>query len=180
MENKEKSFEFEKWVCFDKLWLWENEAQNLFYSAEVLNHVEDIKLPHVFEKNKKFTELFPENITERGFFNHRIQRMLWGYGFECLFKMLILKKIKENGKHDRITSEVMSQIKSHDLIILSERAGIILSEPEVFYLRILTKCAEWAGRYPLPIRSGQMYEQREGLSSSEALHERHRKKWDNT
>lgn len=178
MEDKEKSFEFEKKICFDRLELWENEAQNLFYSAEVLYEFAKINFLHIFSKNNKFTELFPEYLTERCLFNYRIQRMLWGYGLECLLKALILKKIKDDEKYDCITSDIIKQIKSHDLIKLATRAEITLTEPEIFYLNILIKCTEWAGKYPLPVRSEQMYEQRESLPSRELLYERYAKKYE--
>jgi hypothetical protein len=99
--------------------------------------------------------------------------MLWAYGFECLFKGFILKNIKETQDDVKnITPEVMEEIKSHDLINLAEKAKINLNEPEEFYLKILTICSIWAGRYPLPSKSHQMYEEREGLPSHEALNER--------
>jgi hypothetical protein len=64
------------------------------------------------------------------------------------------------------------EIKSHKLTSLAQKANIELSEPETFYFGILEKCSVWAGRYPLPINSEQMYVSRDSLFSREALIER--------
>lgn len=177
LEDKGTMYEFEQWVCLDKPQLWVNEAHNLFYSAEVLHKFEQIKNSNFWEiKNKEFFLLFPENISKGGGFNFRVQRMLWAYGFENLFKTVMVMEFKKSGRTE-ISKDLMNKLKSHNLIDLAEKAKIKLLEPENFYLKILTICSVWAGRYPLPTKPEDMYEQREPLSSREELFERQDRLW---
>lgn len=47
-------------------------------------------------------------------------------------------------------------LKSHDLYELATTADLSLKEGEEDLLRRLTRCAEWAGRYPSPLRYEDM------------------------
>jgi hypothetical protein len=170
LQDKSVSFGFERQFCLKNLKVWQNEARNLFYSAEVLFEFEAIKSGHIFDRDERFSSMFPNDLTDRGFFNHRVQRMLWAYGIENLLKLIILANYKIDNPD---AMEVpFGEIKSHDLHALAQRAKVELSEPEAFYCGVLEKCSVWAGRYPLPVNEQQMYEQREPLPSREALFER--------
>lgn len=175
-EDKDAMFDFEKSFCLDNLRVWWNEALNLFYSAEVLYEFEDLKDKDIFEKMEMLSPLFSSGLTNKYYFNHRVQRMLWAYGFENLLKMIILRNVKN--ENSDITDIPFQKIKSHSLICLSQVAKFDLSEPETFYFGVLEKCSVWAGRYPLPVKSDQMYESRKALSSSEALLERSKQTWE--
>jgi len=170
LEDKEVMFDFEKSFCLDNLWIWRDEAYNLFYSAEVLYQFELIKIENTFFKNETFSSLFSSDLTNKSYFNFRTQRMLWAYAFENLLKLIILSKIKK--EHPEITEVPLDKINSHKLSVLAPKAGVELTEPEIYYSGILEKCSIWAGRYPLPMNFDQMYERREPLSSNDALLER--------
>ncbi len=49
-----------------------------------------------------------------------------------------------------------SELKTHDLFKLSLVAGLALQDGEEDLLRRLSRCAEWAGRYPSPLRYEEM------------------------
>ncbi len=48
------------------------------------------------------------------------------------------------------------ELKTHDLFDLSEKADLALQDGEEDLLRRLSRCAEWAGRYPSPLRYEEM------------------------
>jgi hypothetical protein len=50
-----------------------------------------------------------------------------------------------------------SELKTHDLFDLSIKAKLDLQEGEEDLLRRLSRCAEWAGRYPSPLRYEDMF-----------------------
>ncbi|NGX15592.1 hypothetical protein [Wenzhouxiangella sp. XN24] len=172
LEDKERTFAFEKSFCLLRSEVWLHEAQNLFYSADVLGDFEGLKQSHLFRQNDHFAELFPFDLTNHAFFNWRVQRMLWAYGFENLFKFMIVAQYRE--AHPDAVEVPFSEIKSHNLAGLAKKVGFDLEEPQEFYLGVLQKCALWAGRYPLPIKKKDMYDQREALPTQEALLERSR------
>lgn len=121
------------------------------------------------------SELFSDTIVKRNIFNYRVQRMLWAYGFENLFKgILIIDKKRDNSSLKQVP---LDEIKSHDLIDLANKANIKLTNDGKFYLGILTKCSIWAGRYPLPINSDQMYQTRASMKSHQDLFDRYEKMW---
>jgi hypothetical protein len=49
-----------------------------------------------------------------------------------------------------------ADLKTHDLLRLSFKANLNLQKGEEYLLRRLSRCAEWAGRYPSPLRYGEM------------------------
>lgn len=49
-----------------------------------------------------------------------------------------------------------SALKTHDLFVLADKAKLSLQEGEEDLLRRLSRCAEWAGRYPSPLRYEEM------------------------
>lgn len=70
--------------------IWLNEACNLFYSADVLGSFEAGKLSHLRQRNDIFASIFAGELIDRAYFNWRVQRILWAYGFENLLKCIIL------------------------------------------------------------------------------------------
>ena len=104
--------------------------------------------------------------------------MLWGYGFENILKGINIKKIRKTDT--TLTSIPINEIKTHDLVTLFNKANIYLVEKQEFYIKIIKKCSVWMGRYPLPVKAKQMYEQRKPMKTREELFERSRKlheKW---
>lgn len=171
--NKEDDLDFEKYICFEKPELWLNEANNLFYSAEVLYEFESYRQQSMFGGKNQLDILFTKDLCERFAFNYRNQRMLWAYGFENVFKGIILMEIADG---DRSISRVPTKrIKSHNLTYLAKQASIISENDDTFYLGILEKCSLWAGRYPLPVKSQHMYEKRAPMNSQAELFERSKK-----
>ena len=135
-----------------------------------MHQFESRKISHTFDRDELFATMFPSELVGRGYFNHSVQRMLWAYGFENLLKLIILASYKIS--NPEATEIPFGEITSHSLYSLAQRANVTLTEPEVFYSGVLVKCSVWAGRYPLPIKQDQMYEQREPLPTGEALLER--------
>lgn len=164
-KDKDEMFRFEMQYCFEHLEVWLHEAQNLFYSAEVLYEFETLRMSDSLERNEEIAALFPDDLTRRAIFNHKVQRMLWAFGFENLLKCLILANIKR--EKPEVREVPLDQIATHNLLWLSGEARVVLSKLESFYLGILAKCSEWAGRYPLPRRSNKMYDKRTALESQD-------------
>ena len=164
-ENKSERWQFEKEFCTENDEVWFHEAINLMYSAKVLNGY-SWNLSDELLTKKNFNQKYP------AFWTPRIERMLWGYSFENLFKAKIIRDLK---KSECIKEVPLSEIKSHDLLLLASKAKITLSDDEKFYLRILEKCAVWAGRYPIPTKESQLPQTRKPMKTREELIERSRK-----
>lgn len=174
--DKKDDFEFEKHICFSKPELWLNEAHNLFYSAKVLYEFQCIKKKELFDKEKKLGILFTKEITKRDYFNWRNQRMLWAYGFENIFKGIIIINTRNDAPESNQVP--IDKIKSHNLTHLGKEAGVISNSCDTFYLGVLEKCSLWAGRYPLPVKASQMYTKRAPMESRQALIERNKRQWE--
>ena len=155
-KDKNKQWKFEKKFCVDKVEIWKNEAFNLKSSAEIITNV----------TYDEFNDIVPMRYVTHGFFSSRVERMLWGFAFENLFKGLIIKALKEK---EGIEEVPLKKIKSHNLIDLAKKANVVLNNEEVFYLEVAQTCALWAGRYPLPIKKEHMPKSRKALSSSDKL-----------
>jgi hypothetical protein len=171
-EKKDDSFEFEKYICFVKPELWKNEAMNLFASAKVLLEFSNLQTDDLFDKGNKLNGIFSDEIANRTFWYFRVIRMLWGYGFENILKGIIIQNLSK--KDSTLTSIPIDEIKTHDLITLFNKANIDLVEEQEFYIKIIEKCSVWMGRYPLPVKAKQMYEQRKPMKTREELFERSR------
>jgi len=169
-ENKEDSFEFEKCICFEKPELWKNEAYGLFASAQVLYEFANIQNCAILGQDERLNTLFSEDITDRIYLYYRIIRMLWGYGFENVLKGIIIKNLKLSTSE--FDSVPIDKIKTHNLTYLFNEAGFRLNSDQEFYIKIVQKCSIWMGRYPLPAKADQMYEQRKPMKSSAELLER--------
>jgi len=169
-ENKEDTFKFEKEFCFVKPVVWMNEANNLFSSAQVLIEFTELNNNDLFIKRDEYKNLFSDEVIKFNFWTYRVIRMLWGYSFENILKGIIIKNYK---KENPDAKEVpFKEIKSHNIIDLFKKAKIETTEEENFYIGITQKCSIWMGRYPLPIKANQMYEQRKSMSTSKELLER--------
>ncbi len=155
-EDKNNQWEFEKKFCVDKYEVWKHEAFNLKSSAEIITNVTYDEL----------NDIVPQKYITHGFFSSRVERMLWGFAFENLFKGKIIKELKEK---EEITEVPLKKIKSHNLINLAEKAKVVLDNDEIFYLEVAQTCALWAGRYPLPIMKEHMPTSRKPLSTSKKL-----------
>lgn len=172
LENKDNAFAFEKYICLKHPELWKNEAFNLFSSAQVLLEFSELHNSDIFLK-KDYCDLFSSNVTQKIFWHYKVIRMLWGYGFENLLKGIYLIEFKK--VNPDIKEVPINDIKSHNLKHLFKNISFKLSEKEEFYIWITEKCSIWMGRYPMPVEKNQMYEQRQGLPSREALLERSKK-----
>lgn len=164
-----KVWEFEKFLA-SKPDVWRNEAINLRYSMEVL---------FLYDK-ELFVLLFEKKLNRRChvFFSARIQRLLMGFALENLSKALLLqnqKKLKEVFAKD---GRLSWQKDGHDLLKLFNEAKVTTDETEKRYLELWQTCALWAGRYPLPLKEGDLPRQRRGLLSREALFKRSAKRID--
>jgi len=164
-ENKSDRWHFENNFCVEKCEIWLHEAINLMYSAKVLNDYNCNLSIDLFEK-KNFDQKYP------AFWTPRIERMLWGYSFENLFKAKIICDMKNN---KGIKQVPFSDIKTHNLLQLARKAKVELSEEECFHLKILEKCAVWAGRYPIPSKEHQLPQAKKAMKSREELLERSKK-----
>lgn len=161
-ENKSDRWQFENEFCTENCEVWIHEAINLMYSAKVINDY-IWNLSDELLNKKNFNQKYPT------FWSPRVERMLWGYAFENLFKAKIISDFK---KSEIIKEVPLSEIKSHDLLLLANKAKIELSDDEKFYLRVLEKCAVWAGRYPIPIKESQLPQTRKPIKNREELFER--------
>ena len=150
-----QEFELEKLICNEHLIVWVAEAYNLADSAEIL-YVESIK--SAMEKLSPKLVKAPVKLV----WSHNVQRMLWGYAFENLFKAFIIKNAKKNEGTRKVPLE---KIKHHDLLKLASDSKIKLSEDEKLYLKVCEKCVLWAGRYPLPSKAHHLLRFRRTMKS---------------
>lgn len=163
-ENKEEVFNFEKKFCVEFTKTWVNKAWNLRNSSEAIYEIDACQTQVLFDKTKEpiLKEIPLCN-------SSNIQRMLWAYSFENLFKVLIILKLKNE---ENITEVPINDLKDHDLQQLAKKTNFILSNDESFYLGILTKTSIWAGRYPIPFKQHYLAKSRAPMSSREELTER--------
>lgn len=79
--------------------------------------------------------------------------MLVGFGIENLFKArLTIDNRSDYEMQVREQGILPKDLKSHDLVGLAARAGLRCDLSEEDLLRRLTRCSEWAGRYPIPTK----------------------------
>ena len=167
-ENKSERWQFENEFCAEKHEVWLHEAINLMYSAKVINDY-TWNLSDELLTKKNFNQKYP------AFWTPGIESMLWGYSFENLFKAKIILDLKESNGIKEIP---FPEIRRHDLLLLANKAKISLSDDEKIYLRILEKCALWAGRYPISTKESQIAQTRKSVKTKEELTERSRKQFE--
>ena len=169
-EDKQEVLNFEKVFCANFTKTWINKAWDLRNSSEVLYQVNLTQTKALFDDEKKaILKDIPLSHTTN------TQRMLWGYSFENLFKVLIILKLKAESN---ITEVPILEIKSHELGQLAKRANVTLSKDESFYLGILEKATIWAGRYPMSFTKHDIPKSRASMNSREELLERSKQQFD--
>ena len=99
-EDKSERWEFENYICVDKPKLWVNEAVNLKYSSIVLNEFTWNRSKELFDKKAPILDL-------PAFWTPGVERMLWGYAFENLFKAIIIVNVKKEIKIKAVPSVPM-------------------------------------------------------------------------
>lgn len=96
---------------------------------------------------KEFGGGTPEAEAAQGYLIMEEACMLLAYCFENLLKAVWAgQHFKEVSNADKLPVE----LKTHDLLMLAQRAGIQLTEKETLALRCLHQHAEWQGRYMIP------------------------------
>jgi len=169
-EDKNEVLNFEKVFCADFTKTWLNKAWDLRNSTEALYQVQLTQRNAMFDNSK---EAILKDIPL--VHSDNIQRMLWGYSFENLIKILIILKLKNS---DNIVEVPIEEIKSHDLQQLAKKANIQLSDDESFYLGILTKATVWAGRYPMSFNQHYIPKTRASMNTREELNQRSKQQFD--
>lgn len=169
-ENKEEVLSFEKIFCANFTKTWINKAWDLRNSSEAIHQVNLTQTEALFDDTK-------EAILKEIPLCHstNIQRMLWAYSFENLFKVLIILKLKDE---ENITEVPTEDLKSHDLQQLAKKAKFNLSNDESFYLGVITKASIWAGRYPMPFNQHHVAKSRASMGSREELLQRSRQQFE--
>lgn len=117
---------------------WYNKASDLRGSAAALWASMD---------EKRSNEIVNELHLGAGFSlkiaTYPVYRMLCGMALELLYKAIIVAKQQE-------PQEI------HELVKLSEQAGIDMNDKEKGLLRILSESIIWDGRYPVPKKAEHM------------------------
>ena len=99
-ENKSDRWHFENEFCVEKCEIWLHEAINLMYSAKVLNDYTWNLSSELFDK-KNFDQKYP------AFWTPRVERMLWGYSFENLFKAKIISDLKQSEDIKKVPFQIL-------------------------------------------------------------------------
>ncbi len=79
--------------------------------------------------------------------------MLYAFAIENYFKSAIVQsntwELKDNFKNNPVFPK---ELRSHQLVLLAQKADLDISIVEEDLLRRLTRHAIWAGRYPVPTK----------------------------
>jgi len=162
-------WDFEASYCLNPR-AWISHAVSLRYSAEALLLYD----AEVFDKIFRAKE--PPRLP--AFFSPNVERMLMGFSLENLFKALILMNSENARRAFSKHGNLAWDVASHDLLELAASAHVPLSEEEAHLLGVLSTCATWAGRYPLPMNEHQFPRRRKGAPNREMLNRRRRKEFD--
>lgn len=128
---------------------WANKCDDLLEAASLLE-------PMV----NKFWENWKEVFTDKSLMKQKYKYlkylgtyfMLISYAIENLLKAAVIrKKRKEYEKYLKKESALPRDLKTHDLVLLSQKAGINIDSGQEDLLRRLRRSAEWYGRYPVPL-----------------------------
>jgi hypothetical protein len=87
----------------------------------------------------------------------KVYFMLLAYAIENLFKGVLIRKNINYRKEFESKLKFPSELSSHDLVTLAQMAGLRLSLKREELLRRFTRCAEWDGRYPVPLNYRKMF-----------------------
>jgi hypothetical protein len=83
--------------------------------------------------------------------------MLMAFAVENLLKAELVHKFHSKFRQMFDSSgKLPPLLKTHDLFILAQKAGLSMGIVEEDLLRRLTRSAIWAGRYPIPIEFGEL------------------------
>lgn len=157
---------FEATYCL-KPHVWISHAINLRYSAEALVLYDADLIRRLFETKEK--QLLP------AFFSPNVERMLMGFSLENLLKALILMNPTNARRAFTKEGNLSWGLASHNLCKLAEAADVALSEEEELLLNVLSTCATWAGRYPLPMNEHELPRMRKGAPDRATLSRRRQK-----
>lgn len=149
---------------------WISHAVNLRYSAEAL-FLYDAEV---------FDRIFSAKARPRlpAFFSPNVERMLMGFSLENLLKALVLMNSANARRAFAKQGNLAWNFASHDLLKLAAAANISLSNEDAHFLDVLSTCATWAGRYPLPMNEHQFPRRRKGAPNREMLNRRRRKEFE--
>lgn len=125
---------------------WLNSAKCLLASAEELE-------PKIIELWENYRARSKDNkVPLMADYFQGPYFMLVAFALENLFKaVLVSKKSSQYKKEFREKCHFPKDLKSHDLVALAKTADFEFSLEEEDLLRRLTRHAEWAGRYPVPL-----------------------------
>lgn len=157
---------FEATYCL-KPRAWISHAINLRYSAEALFLYDADLISRLFETKEE--QLLP------AFFSPNVERMLMGFSLENLLKALILMNPTNARRAFAKEGKLSWGLASHDLSKLAAVAHVALSDKEEHLLDVLSTCATWAGRYPLPMNEYQLPRMRKGAPDRATLSRRRQK-----
>lgn len=138
---------------------WVQHAVDLFESAKLF----EPKIQEVWEYWRAKSQ--GQSTTHVADHFHGTYFMLMSFCVENLLKAALIQAKVSSYKRDfrsclhadkKSSRCFPSELKTHDLFKLSEAAGLTLQDGEEDLLRRLSRCAEWAGRYPSPLRYEEM------------------------
>ncbi|MCM2307996.1 MAG: hypothetical protein NDI91_11110 [Sulfuritalea sp.] len=162
-------WEFEKSYSL-KPRAWISHAVSLRYSAEALLLYDEEVFDRIFRAK--------EQPRLPAFFSPNVERMLLGFSLENLFKALILMSAENARRAFAKQGNLAWSVASHDLLKLAASANVPLNREEEHLLDVLSTCAIWAGRYPLPMNEHQFPRRRKGAPHREMLNRRRRKEFE--
>ena len=138
---------------------WLLSAERLQEAAEViLRHEQQFEVPY-FRAHEEATQqavtIAYTGINQSGYAeiqsrppNYPPAQLLYAYAIENVLKGLIVASEPALIDENRLNKA----LKSHDLLSLSETAGIQAFVQEEQVLRALSELSVWAGRYPVGVR----------------------------
>jgi hypothetical protein len=80
--------------------------------------------------------------------NYPPAQLLYSYAIENVLKGIIVSREPNLAHEDRLNR----QLQSHDLVSLSQDAGLEVHVQEEAVLKALSELSVWAGRYPVAVR----------------------------
>lgn len=139
--------------------IWIQKGVDLFESAKMFEPkiLEVWKYWHAKSKGER-TPHVPD-------YFHGTYFMLMSFSVENFLKAALIQRSGFKYKRDfrscianrKPSSKCFPQeLKTHDLFVLAVKAELKLLDGEEDLLRRMSRCAEWAGRYPTPLRFEDM------------------------
>ena len=138
---------------------WIQKGIDLFESAKLLeSRIQELWSYWRNKSEGKHAEHVPDHFLGTYF-------MLMSFSVENFLKAALIQAGSSQYKSDFkscVASGVKSgkcfpsELKTHDLFELAVKVNLHLEDGEEDLLRRLSRCAEWAGRYPSPLRYEEM------------------------